>query len=1427
MPDPELDQLFADNDPELEKLFADNDPELDKLFSDPVVQPKPVQPPAPVTAQPSPGPNPEELKAKLKTYFAQQDEQKRIDQDERERQNKILAAQETAKQAEFQANNPNPNPSDLLFWPTAMHRASTAAFGLAVGKPAQKIAQGTEWLSAQGKDIPAMGYVSKVPEIAVKGVGKAAENIGAAVSLLGYPAKWLTEHALVPLLPKTQQKRYGKQLPLVAQDFLNPLPMGIKGVLRLGKYGEAVRTAGIKALPNAAAISPEMQIAAKKAQGIVRETIEDTVRTLKLEKEGLQGAARSKDIEKALAKEQQALESATAKKAAAEQYRESAKAVLPTAQEQAGKAIEEVGKAKAAAAQVKQGISQRAKDLDAAQRKIVSLDEKAQYLRDSIAANSGTPVELIPVYRRAERLNEFLKLERERVALEEQLKQAVATPGLGGVGIIQPRLNEIIARQKQLVPGKKKVADIAKQAIKADATIQGMEEFYAKQVARDQALLDRVVQKQSSAQNAAIELYPRPIPGDNFAGELLAKAKALPEAQQAAAAAKGQAAKIAGAEQRFGAMEQTAAERIAGHAENVRLFEDQLAAARVSEARLAVVEQDLTSAQNVLEYQHHMGRIDKLAKEVGLSGDQLYTRLRTGRGEPGLATTLGEQLASKERYLVTLSLPASERLARIWRPLGTELNISGAKIAPAFTAVENGLRLAGKGLDATSGVRRFLQRTNELFNLARGPEQTSTMAYLTQTADLAPEAYRNLVLQRLGDLDGLVKKSGLTPYDNTLAHELAYAIKTKDPLAKSIIDGHLAEMAPEKIAVIETVASELGSIAALMQMQGAKNVLGKIKKKLTPGPSEGMTAKEATRQLMAAMEENAPDQIKMFQDAGKTPVDAVTGVPVKPSVVGKAYTMTPQEAMATMLSQQTRVMSRKQFIKSVDNLFTNTMPTEAIPAGWVRHKDFGPNKILPKAIALQYDRSKVFFEDPFKLVAPKAWEGFWTELKGINSIWKAGNTLGFLALPGYESANVISNKMLRMQNGLLFHNINNAKNAAMAYVPGLSGGSVWGKLDIEKLKSVPFYNSEGQAISTWGDMLELAGKYKLGGKNSLEDILPAGQSTVQTFLMGTPKKANIVQKGVELWQQGGKKIAGNVEDFDKTLAFMAQLEKGVEPQLAALMAQKALFDYAHVSPAVNFIRGLPLFGTPFVTFLSKNLPMQMELALKYPRQFYVLTKMVDMINRGVIDPEVENRFVGDMLAQGGVKISHKKDKNGVPTTYVVAGGRFIPAETLREWRNAYLDGSIFGSRGPIQSQMGPGMKGMLKFFPSGAAEDLDKQTDDDGMFDSVFGDWIANSKLKFLLKQIETSVRGGQGDYAEFLAKFVGLGTQAFNQKDKIEYLNKINTLIRNKQYKIDKDLKEDMANHLRPRDNQGLKNEILRLKALRRKAQALNGPQR
>lgn len=108
-----------------------------------------------------------------------------------------------------------------------------------------------------------------------------------------------------------------------------------------------------------------------------------------------------------------------------------------------------------------------------------------------------------------------------------------------------------------------------------------------------------------------------------------------------------------------------------------------------------------------------------------------------------------------------------------------------------------------------------------------------------------------------------------------------------------------------------------------------------------------------------------------------------------------------------------------------------------------------------------------------------------------------------------------------------------------------------------------------------------------------------------TDLVTNSKAGGLVSKAGTLYQAE--------EHWFKMAMFMQRRNLGDDISTAAAHAQKHLFNYNDLSPALKGLRRSP-FGGPFLSFTAKSLPVLAETAVKHPIRFFKWPLMFDAVN---------------------------------------------------------------------------------------------------------------------------------------------------------------------------------------------------------------------
>ena len=154
------------------------------------------------------------------------------------------------------------------------------------------------------------------------------------------------------------------------------------------------------------------------------------------------------------------------------------------------------------------------------------------------------------------------------------------------------------------------------------------------------------------------------------------------------------------------------------------------------------------------------------------------------------------------------------------------------------------------------------------------------------------------------------------------------------------------------------------------------------------------------------------------------------------------------------------------------------------------------------------------------------------------------------------------------------------------------------------------YAKAAKQLATKGDLYQEARKVGLGldtfATKELKDILlgPEGLGAGRKF--GNQWK-NVVNKLGDIYQKE--------EEFAKMAQYIYQKSKGLSPDDAYKIAEKATFNYAQVTPFIRRVRE-SIWGFPFITFTYKATPQIAKT---------LITKPTKISNIGKIKTAIENQ----------------------------------------------------------------------------------------------------------------------------------------------------------------------------------------------------------
>jgi hypothetical protein len=142
--------------------------------------------------------------------------------------------------------------------------------------------------------------------------------------------------------------------------------------------------------------------------------------------------------------------------------------------------------------------------------------------------------------------------------------------------------------------------------------------------------------------------------------------------------------------------------------------------------------------------------------------------------------------------------------------------------------------------------------------------------------------------------------------------------------------------------------------------------------------------------------------------------------------------------------------------------------------------------------------------------------------------------------------------------------------------------------------------------------------------------------------------------------QANRNIGAYTENLSKYAMFLDAVQQGKSFDDAANVALKAMHRYHDIPPAVAKLRR---YGMPFVTWSYKNIPLQLEVAIRNPRYFATMEKTLTAISQTLGTEDASRR-----LNQLGLVT--RKNENG--ELDVMIFDNFLPVADL-EFFNRPVD----------------------------------------------------------------------------------------------------------------------------------------------------------
>jgi hypothetical protein len=245
---------------------------------------------------------------------------------------------------------------------------------------------------------------------------------------------------------------------------------------------------------------------------------------------------------------------------------------------------------------------------------------------------------------------------------------------------------------------------------------------------------------------------------------------------------------------------------------------------------------------------------------------------------------------------------------------------------------------------------------------------------------------------------------------------------------------------------------------------------------------------------------------------------------------------------------------------------------------------------------------------------------------------------------------------------------------------------------------VPGEGRTGTSGSLIGDMAGLAKEAILGKKDAAGNRVTSpldffGQSGLYDKTTGALKSKDTFSP-----LAAGRVVGTNVEDFNRLSSFIGGVRKGLSPEEAGRVTSKSHINYGDLT---DFEKKVMRRVVPFYTFMSRNLPLQLEHAITRPSRLTTQLRPLDQMRGG---------YTPDWISSGAAIPMGENPENGT-SRYVSQLG--LPIEEAFE-RLKFRDGKpdVLGTAMAYAAGLNPYLKGPLEalsgkqFFSGRNLEDL-------------------------------------------------------------------------------------------------------------------------
>lgn len=293
------------------------------------------------------------------------------------------------------------------------------------------------------------------------------------------------------------------------------------------------------------------------------------------------------------------------------------------------------------------------------------------------------------------------------------------------------------------------------------------------------------------------------------------------------------------------------------------------------------------------------------------------------------------------------------------------------------------------------------------------------------------------------------------------------------------------------------------------------------------------------------------------------------------------------------------------------------------------------------------------------------------------SYWKPFQTAYTLR---YHIRNTISDGTRMLQMGAI-------DNQTMGDIAKLYNPAFWknyastGLSRLEPWRGVQF--DIGQGAQFFGGRNIVSGE-EIMKLLAEKGVLSSGREAQELFnatskALKPGQKASTYATGVGFLDKAKRALAYR-DEANRVASFMTFLRKGQSVDTAVISTTRTLFDYKKLSPAMDFLRKMGI--APFIGWAAKNIPAQVDFALKNPGIVAGVFRATQMAQDGSLPPEAMPSYMRNKL---GIRMGTRTNSaTGREEAVVYGVGGIIPLLDLVEATN--------DPKGVITGQLAPWLK---------------------------------------------------------------------------------------------------------------------------------------